>query len=232
MIKVISSKEMGKSNQGWLHSIFHFSFAEYFNPNNINFGALRVVNDDHFDPHGGFSTHPHRDMEIISYVIDGHLTHKDSMNNERTLQRGEVQYMSAGKGVTHSEYNHTDNPLRFLQIWIFPDKAGYTPNYGDMRYKWEERLNKWLVIASGNNKSPVSIHQDMDLSVVYLTKGNKITYELKKNRQAYLIQIEGSGLINGLSLEEKDAAEIREPQIIELEATSDAHYILFEMSEE
>ncbi|MFB0917501.1 MAG: pirin family protein, partial [Clostridiaceae bacterium] len=129
MIKRIDNTKMGRSNLGWLNSLFHFSFAEYYNPKNINFGVLRVVNDDLILSNTGFPTHPHRDMEIVSYVVNGALTHGDSMGNKNTITRGHVQYMSAGTGVTHSEYNYSDETARFLQIWILPDKRGHLPQY-------------------------------------------------------------------------------------------------------
>lgn len=229
MIRVIDNKKMGKSEQGWLHSTFHFSFAEYYNPNNMHFGALRVVNDDVFDAGNGFDTHPHQDMEIVSYVVDGVLTHKDSMDNKRELTRGQVQYMSAGTGVFHSEINHTDQPLRFLQIWILPDKKGYQPNYGDYRFDWEDRENKWLnIVSSSTGNAPIKIHQDMNIYVVSLDEGKTMTHELKEDRQAYLIQIEGSGTINSKLMQEKDAAEIVD-ESIEIQAKTKSHYILFDM---
>lgn len=233
MIKTIDHRTMGRSEQGWLHSTFHFSFAEYYNPENISFGALRVVNDDIFDPHGGFDTHPHQNMEIVSYVVNGVLTHKDSMGNKRELTKGQVQYMSAGTGVTHSEFNLTDNPLRFLQIWILPDRNGHTPNYGDYRFPWEDRESRWLRIVSGTqDRAAVIIHRDMDISVVSLKAGEEISYSLAEGRQAYLIQIEGNGTINGQSLAEKDAAEIKRETGLTLQARTDSHYILFDMKEE
>ena len=229
MIKTIDNKKMGISEQGWLHSIFHFSFAEYYNPNNMNFGALRVVNDDIFDAGNGFGTHPHQNMEIVSYVIDGVLTHKDSMGNQRELTRGQVQYMSAGTGITHSELNLTKDPARFLQIWILPDAKGYTPNYGDYRFDWNERVNKWLHIVSGEQgNAPIKIHQDMNIYVVELDAGNSIKHTLADGRQAYLIQIEGNGEINGHPLYAKDAAEIIDESIT-IKAKDKSHYILFDM---
>lgn len=232
MIKVIDHNKMGKSERGWLHSLFHFSFAEYYNPDNIQFGALRVVNDDVFDPQGGFPTHPHSDMEIISYVVDGELTHKDSLGNGRTLTKGQVQYMSAGTGIFHSEFNYADKPSRFLQIWVLPDAAGYEPNYGDYDFKWEDRENTWLQIASGQNGSaPVKINQDMDISVISLDAGREAVYELAPGRQAYLIQIEGMGSANGHGLKERDAAEITDESQIVLAASRDSHYILFDMQQ-
>lgn len=232
MINVIDHKLMGKSERGWLHSTFHFSFAEYYNPDNIQFGALRVVNDDVFDPQGGFSTHPHENMEIISYVVEGNLTHADSMGNERELEKGQVQYMSAGTGVTHSEFNKADKPLRFLQIWILPDRTGHTPNYGDYRFKWEERVGKWLQIASSKQgNAPIKINQDMDVSVVSLKSQESISYDIRSERQVYLIQIEGNGSVNGQALQQRDAAEISKETSITLKANTDSHYILFDMPE-
>ena len=231
MIQILDHRNMGKSEQGWLHSLFHFSFAEYYHPDNIRFGALRVVNDDLFDPQSGFDTHPHKDMEIVSYVVEGVLTHQDSMGNRRELTRGQVQYMSAGTGVTHSEFNLTNAPLRFLQIWILPDKSGYAPNYGDHRFPWEAREGKWLRIASNTGGgAPVEIHQDMDISVLSLGAGQALSYPLTEGRQAYLIQIEGSGKLNGRGLSAKDAAEITKEAEVILQALEDSHYILFDMS--
>lgn len=233
MIKVINHEKMGKSEMGWLHSIFHFSFAEYYNPDNIKFGSLRVINDDIFDAGKGFGTHPHENMEIISYVVDGVLTHKDSMGNKRDLVRGQVQYMSAGTGVTHSEYNLTEKPLRFLQIWIIPNKKGYTPNYGDYRFEWEEREGKWLQIVSGlQGNASIQIHQDMNISVVSLKANENIDYHIDSNRQVYLVQIEGCGMINGETINEKDGAEIIDEEKINLRAKTDSHIILFDMEKE
>ncbi len=230
MIKVIDSRKMGRSELGWLHSLFHFSFAEYYNPANIQFGMLRVVNDDRIEPGTGFGTHPHANMEIVSYVVDGALTHRDSMGNQRELTRGQVQYMSAGTGVTHSEYNLTEDVSRFLQIWILPDKNGYQPNYGDYRFAWEDRENRWLHMVSGmDGDAPVKIHQDMDISVLSLDAGRTLEYVLKKGRQAYLIQIEGAGQVNGHHLSTRDAAEITAETQINLQAESKSHYILLDM---
>lgn len=232
MIKTISHNNMGSGNSSWLHSTFHFSFAEYYNPNNLNFGALRVVNDDLFDAGGGFPTHPHKNMEIVSYVVNGVLTHKDSMGNERTLTRGQVQYMSAGTGVTHSEFNHTDEPLRFLQIWIMPDRDGRTPNYGDYAFRWEDRENQWLQIASGEQgDAPVKIHQNMTISVISLDAGAQASFVGSPTRQQYLIQIEGTGEVNGNALDTKDAAEIYGEEIT-ITAHTKSHYILFDMPQE
>lgn len=231
MVTAISSKNMGKSNRGWLNSIFHFSFAEYYNPQNMQFGALRVVNDDLIASKTGFDTHPHANMEIISYVVDGQLTHGDSMGNQKTLSRGQVQYMSAGTGITHSEHNIGSDTARFLQIWILPDKDGYLPQYGDYPFPWQDRVNQWLTIATGSKgKAPITIHQDMIISVLHLDAGKKQEYSLGLDRMAYLIQIEGTGEINSTRLDAKDGAEIIEEALIHLSAITDSHYILFDMS--
>lgn len=230
MIKIIDSKKMGRSELGWLHSLFHFSFAEYYNPENMQFGMLRVVNDDLIEPGTGFDTHPHANMEIVSYVVDGVLTHRDSMNNQRELTRGQVQYMSAGTGVTHSEYNLTKGVSRLLQIWILPDKKGYQPNYGDYRFDWADRENKWMHIVSGEmGDGPIKIHQDMDISVLSLEAGRELDYILADGRQAYLIQIEGKGKVNGQSLSARDGAEITEEGRITLKAEQTSHFIIFDM---
>ena len=145
MFKKINAKDMFVSNQGWLQSRFHFSFAEYRNFDNMKFGALRVLNDDIINPQTGFDTHPHQNMEIISYIVNGEITHKDSMGNSETLQRGEVQYLSAGEGIFHSEYNrHKTKDLRLLQIWILPPKNDLPRLYGSYKFKEEERKNKLL----------------------------------------------------------------------------------------
>lgn len=183
MIKKIDYKNMGKSNLGWLRSIFHFSFAEYYNSKNMNFGVLRVINDDLIEAGTGFDTHPHRDMEIVSYVVEGELTHGDSMGNKRTLTRGQVQYMSAGSGVLHSEYNLSDKISRFLQIWILPDKKGLTPNYGDFAFEWKERKNKWLhIVSSKEGSAPVKINQDVNFYVLELHKGEEIVFPISEGR--------------------------------------------------
>lgn len=230
MIKKIDHNNMGKSKLGWLTSWFHFSFAEYYNPENMNYGALRVINDDLIQPHTGFSTHPHKDMEIITYVVWGELTHGDNMSNIRTLKRGEVQYMSAGTGVFHSEMNEGNELLRLLQIWIIPDKIGYTPNYGDYKFKWEERENKWLEVVSGQNgNAPIKIHQDMNIFVTELTNDNTLKYDCKEGRQLYLVLIEGEANINDITLSERDALEILDENI-EIKTETNAHVILFDMS--
>ncbi len=230
MLKRIDHKNMGSSNLGWLRSIFHFSFSDYFNPLNINFGVLRVINDDLIEANTGFDTHPHKDMEIISYVIDGELTHGDSMNNKSTLQRGHVQYMSAGTGVFHSEHNLGDEVARLLQIWIFPDRKGHVPNYGEFRFDWEERVNKWFhVVSSMEGNAPVRIHQDVNIHVLELDKEKSIEFPVQEGRQAYLVQIEGSSKVNDIKLDMRDAMEIVEEDIL-IVAEEKSHFLIIEMA--
>ncbi|NKF06681.1 pirin family protein [Clostridium gasigenes] len=229
MLKKVESSKMGSSDLGWLKSKFHFSFAEYYNPNNMRFGSLRVINDDLINPHTGFDTHPHHDMEIVSYVVDGELTHADSMGNKSTLKRGNVQYMSAGTGIHHSEHNLGENIVRLLQIWIFPDKRGHNPNYGEYRFDWDERKNKWLhMISSNQGDANVKVNQDVNIFALELEVNNEIDYSVEIGRQAYLIQIEGKSNINGITLNQRDAMEIVEENIkIKPEILS--HFIIVEM---
>jgi redox-sensitive bicupin YhaK (pirin superfamily) len=230
MLKKIESKNMGSSNLGWLRSKFHFSFAEYYNPQNMNFGVLRVINDDLIEGGTGFDTHPHRDMEIISYVVNGELTHGDSMGNKNTIARGHVQYMSAGTGVYHSEHNLGKDVARFLQVWILPDKKGYKPNYGDYRFQWNDRQNKWLHMVSGKEDgAPIIINQDMNIYSLELEKGNEISFPVKEGRQAYLVQIEGSSSIKDISLSDRDAMEIIEEDI-SIKAQETSHIMILEMN--
>ncbi|KNF07570.1 pirin-like protein [Gottschalkia purinilytica] len=229
MLNKIDSRNMGKSDLGWLKSTFHFSFAEYFNPDNIDFGVLRVINDDLIQPNTGFDTHPHKDMEIVTYIIDGELTHKDSMNNERTLSRGNVQYMSAGTGVYHSEHNLGSTPLRLLQIWVYPNEKNLTPNYGDYIFPWEDRENKWLhIISSKDGNAPVKINQDINFYVLELDSGKSIDFSIDKGRQAYLVQIEGNSTINNIDMNSKDAMEIIEEDI-HIKSIETSHLLLIEM---
>jgi len=229
MIRKIDHTTMGRSNLGWLRSHFHFSFAEYYNPKNMNFGPLRVINDDLIEAHEGFDTHPHRDMEIISYVVEGALSHADSMGNENTIGRGHVQYMSAGTGVMHSEHNRGDVLARLLQIWIMPDQRGYQPQYGDVRFEAKDRHNQWLnIVSSVNGSALIKIHKDANISVLELDAGKTISFEVKTDRQAYLVLIEGRSLINGVELVMRDALESIEESLT-IQAAENSHYLVIEM---
>lgn len=233
MIRYLDSKNYGRSNLGWLNSRFHFSFAEYYNPKNMKFGVLRVLNDDIVEPGTGFDTHPHKDMEIISYVVSGELTHADSMGNKETLVRGQVQYMSAGTGVFHSEHNLETEKLRFLQMWILPDKLGYPPTYGDHKFKWEDRKGKWLPVASGDGADnfPIQIHADVHIYVAHFKRGETLHFDVKEDKQAYVVVIEGELRVNTVSMEKRDALEVIAEKLT-LETDTNAHVLIIEMKKE
>jgi redox-sensitive bicupin YhaK (pirin superfamily) len=225
---------MGRSSHDWLESIHHFSFAGYYNPDNMRFGALRVLNDDEVQPHRGFDTHSHKNMEILSYVIDGELTHADSMKNEETLTRGQVQYMSAGSGVYHSEYNLGDSPLRFLQIWILPNRNVCEPAYGSRKFTLEERRDRWMHIASGMDKSaaPIRVYADINVYATIIAPNTPLDFEINADRQAYLVVIEGACDINGIPVYERDALEIVEENIIlkTRDTCDSSHILIIEMA--
>ena len=235
MIRYIDKKKMGRGVHTWLDSYFHFSFADYCNPSNIKFGVLRVLNDDMVIPGTGFDTHSHANMEIISYVIKGELTHADSMGNRHTLTRGQVQYMSAGTGVSHSEHNRSEDLLRFLQIWILPDKEEVTPNYGDYRFAFEDREDRWLPIATGigNRESvaPIKIHADVNVYAAVARSGHFLEFSVLPGRQAYLVMIEDKATINGIAMNTRDALEITEENI-RIEPEGNAHMLIIEMAKE
>lgn len=234
MLKYIDHTKMGRSRLGWLNSYFHFSFAEYYNPENLHFGVLRVINDDIIQAQTGFDTHPHQDMEIITYVVHGEVSHKDSMGNEHTIGRGQVQYMSAGTGIFHSEYNHHEkDDLRLMQIWILPDKQGYQPNYGDYRFKLEERYDKWLPIATDyhnqENDAPVKLHQDINFYATILSAGKSAEFKVAEGRQAYLVCLEGETDIGNIHLRTRDALEIVREDVT-IATNSGCHVIVIEMA--
>ena len=232
MLKKLSKENMGTSNLGWLESRFHFSFAEYRNQNNMNFGVLRVLNDDIVHTKSGFDTHPHSNMEIISYVVNGEITHKDSMGNSETLKRGEVQYLSAGDGIYHSEHNvHKSDDLRLLQIWIIPPKAGLPRLYGSKRFEENERKNKLLnIVSSTDGNADIKIYQDVNIYVSELEIKKSLDFEIKENRQVYFVQIEGSSNINEITLNAGDAMEIVDIKKIEIKALENSHFLFIEMA--
>lgn len=233
-------KAEGWTNGNWLKSRFHFSFAEY-SRGPSNFGCLRVMNDDLVQPDRGFGTHPHRDMEIITFIVSGDLTHADSMGTKETLSRGSVQFMTAGTGIRHSEYNlNKTTPLRFVQSWIVPRKRGLQPNYGSMVGDEEAavaRRDKWMHLVSdveGPQQAPVQINQDCNVFVAELTSEKTCpTFELGPSRQAYMLCVEGyvSMGADGKSLRQHDGAEIKGPVSLDLQAgKSGALVLMFEMA--
>lgn len=236
------------TNGNWLKSRFHFSFAEYNTYANQDFGVLRVMNDDLVQPHRGFGTHPHRNMEIITYIVNGKLTHQDSMGTSESLGRGSFQFMTAGTGIMHSEFNHGDEPLRFIQTWIVPSARGLTPNYGSFdpntvcEGTTEDRKNKLQHLVSNvkdtSTSTPVEINQDVDAFATELDLGAKVSIDLAEGRQAYLLCIEGGVKVNGKQLSKYDSCEITgfcgalEIEATDVEDTENgkvAHILMFTM---
>ena len=228
MITCIPYETLYESQQGWLQSRFHFSFAQYHNPENIHFGVLRVMNDDVIAPKRGFEMHPHRDMEIFTYVLEGELTHKDSMGNEETLYAGDIQYMSAGSGVLHSEKNESNAPLHLIQTWIIPNQKGVTPRYGSYRYMPSKRTNQWEHLFG--QKGLITLYQDVNVYASYLEATQSLDFDVMPQRKAYLKVMQGEMLLNGKALKSGDSAEIF-LETIHLEALSNTHILLIEMAQ-
>lgn len=226
------------SNNHPANTYFHFSFANYYDPKNMNFGVLRVINDDEVKPNSGFETHPHDNMEIFSYVINGKLTHRDSTGNQEILSRGHVQCISAGTGLTHSELNEQDEWCRFLQIWITPETQGLPVSYNLHKYTNEDRKNKLLnIISSSKNKekAPLHVYQDFNAYVSELDdKTKKISFKLEKDRQAYIYCFEGEVSMEGFpGLKERDSLKVyKESDLIFSLASEKAHFIILEMAQE
>lgn len=232
------------TNDNWLKSRFHFSFAEYRNFKNTDYGILRVMNDDLVQPHRGFGEHPHSNAEIVTYVVDGELTHQDSLGTKESLGRGSIQFMTAGSGVRHSEFNHGDKPLRFIQTWIKPAKYHLTPNYGSYRGDPNLRKNQLHhLVSDARNKSvetPVAVMQDVDAFASELEQGQAVKQDLPKGRQGYLLCIEGGVTVNGKELKRHDACEITGGGPVEIVATETeqtehgevAHILMFTMADE
>ncbi|PAF49727.1 hypothetical protein BKH43_06460 [Helicobacter sp. 13S00401-1] len=232
MLEKIDKDVMHVASRGWLTSRFHFSFAEYYDSKNIHFGVLRVLNDDIVAPQTGFETHSHKDMEIVSYVVEGELTHKDSMKNKETLDAHNVQYMSAGTGVTHSEKNDSESLyLRFLQIWIYPDKNNLTPNYGSFKYEKKDFVNTIKHIVSPlSGSASVKINQDANIYASLLEENATLSFELQEKRQIYLVMIEGVMLINNMEVSKYDAVKITDELTLSFKALANSHFLFIEMA--
>lgn len=230
MIQIRRSNERGHANHGWLESYHSFSFANYYDPNWMGYRSLRVINDDIVMPGKGFGTHPHRDMEIITYVLSGQLEHKDSMGNGRVIQPGDFQYMAAGTGIQHSEFNpSSDEAVHLLQIWIQPDKNGVAPRYAE-RHMAEATSGQWHLAASksGRDRS-MAIHQDAELSLARLDPHQEIEYTLAEGRHAWIHLAEGQVELNGQRLEAGDAAYLSGPETLQLTAATASQVLLFDL---
>ena len=232
MIQIRKANERGKVNMGWLDSKHTFSFGHYFDPEYMGFGNLRVINEDRVQPGKGFGTHSHEDMEIISYVIDGGLEHKDSMGNGSVIRPGDVQRMTAGTGVQHSEFNHSGEDLvHFLQIWILPEEKGLEPGYEEKHYPNEDKQNRLRLVGSRDARDgSVKIHQDVDLYASVLSEGTELTHVFAEGRHGWLQVVRGSLELEGRVLEAGDGAAISATDSVTLKATGDVELLLFDMA--
>lgn len=231
-IEIQKSGERGSGEYGWLHTKYSFSFAGYYNPEKVGFGALCVLNDDVVEPGRGFGMHSHDNMEIVTIVLDGVLEHKDSLGNRGTIPAGYIQCMSAGRGITHSEFNHSNkSPVSLLQIWIHTKEREIKPGYRQMLLSKVDRKNKLATVASGRREpGALYIHQDAVLLLGSLDKGTKISHRLDgKKHGAYVFLIDGEISVGGMALQKRDAASITETGSIEIAATKNSEILLIEV---
>jgi len=225
------ANERGHAAHGWLDTHHTFSFADYYDPQWMGFRSVRVINDDLVMPGMGFGTHPHRDMEIITYILSGSLEHKDSMGNGRVIRPGEVQYMSAGTGVQHSEFNPSkDEAVHLLQIWIQPDAKGVQPRYAEKSFKDTSPGTLNLVTGKEGREDSIVIHQDADLWLAKLGAGNRVTHKLEPGRHAWIHVAEGEVALNGSQLNGGDAAAMSEGGALELSGIKPSQVLLFDLN--
>lgn len=237
MITIRKSADRGAANFGWLNSKHSFSFGSYHDPEHMGFGSLRVINDDRVEPGQGFDTHPHKDMEIISYVVDGSLEHKDSMGNGSSIESGEVQRMTAGTGILHSEFNpSTDKAVHFLQIWILPERASLEPGYEQKKFAREDKLNQLCLVASreGREKS-LKVHRDADIYASVAEPGSELTHTVAAGRQAWLQVVRGALSVNGYDVSAGDGAAITDNGAdgggLRIVAGDESEFLLFDMAQ-
>jgi redox-sensitive bicupin YhaK (pirin superfamily) len=231
MTQVIKSEDRHHVDAGWLDARWHFSFGDYHDPANVSWGPLRVFNDDVVHPGGGFSMHPHKDMEIITYVLDGELEHRDTMGHRELVRPGEVQVMSAGKGIVHSERNPSDaNPVRLLQIWIMPRTRGGQPRYEQRPFSADARTNRLLPVVSGGDvENTIAIDQDATVYVSSLKRGQRLTHAAQPNRHAYLFVTKGQLVVNGQIVDEGDQLRAKDETQLMIDANEDAELILLDL---
>ena len=232
MIEIRKSQERGYADHGWLKSYHSFSFADYYDPKFMQFGPLRVINEDRVGAGMGFGTHGHRDMEIISYVLDGALAHTDSMGNGSTIRPGDVQRMSAGTGVQHSEFNHLkDDTTHFLQIWIEPNVKGIVPSYEEKNFDAAAKQGKLkLIVSPDGREGSVTIHADACIYAALLSANDRLVHKLESGRRAYVHIARGSVSVNGHALAGGDALKVSSSAEIELADARDAEVLLFDLA--
>jgi redox-sensitive bicupin YhaK (pirin superfamily) len=234
MINVTRSEERYHADRAWLDTRWHFSFDEYYDPANLNWGALRVFNDDVIRPGQGFGSHPHRDMEIITYVLDGELEHRDSEGHTGVIHPGEVQVMSAGTGIVHSEYNHSkEYPVHLLQLWVLPRTRGLKPRWEQRQFAASERSGRLLpVVSSGDIAGTLKIDQDAAIYVSALRAGQDATHRTKPGRKGYAFVTAGSLSLNGIALGTGDQARMADEPKLDLKATESAELILLDLPQQ
>lgn len=231
-ITVRPADARGHENHGWLDSFHTFSFAHYYDANHMGFGPLRVINEDRVEPGMGFGTHGHSDMEIVSYVLEGALEHKDSIGTGSVIVPGDVQRMSAGTGIRHSEFNHSKaERVHFLQIWILPERKGITPSYEQKTFSTDDKRGKLRLIGSRDGRDgSVTIHRDVDLYASVLKAGDAVSHDLRSGRGAWIQVARGSVTLNGQTLKAGDGASVTTPGALRLEGVDDAEVLLFDMA--
>lgn len=232
MIEIRRANQRGHANHGWLDTYHTFSFASYRDPQHMGFRSLRVMNEDFAESGQGFGTHPHQDMEIVTYVLEGALEHKDSMGNGEVLRPGEFQRMSAGTGITHSEFNPSDTePVHLYQIWLLPERKGIEPSYEQKQFPEEERNNKLRLVASQDAADgSLLIHQDARIYLSCLDEGRHINHELTPNRHAWLQVLRGEVSLNSHALDTSDGASASEESALEIVAKQPAEIMLFDLN--
>lgn len=231
MIEIRKSQDRGHADHGWLKSQHSFSFAGYFDPEHVEFGVLRVINEDRVAPGGGFGTHPHRDMEIVSYVLSGELAHRDSMGTGSVIRPGDVQRMSAGTGVFHSEMNPSGStPVHFLQIWIRPNQIGIAPGYEQKRFEVADKRGRLRLIASGDGaEGSVLIHQDARLYAGLFDGAEKAMLAIEAGRRVYVHLVRGTLAVNGTALSGGDALKLTDVAMVNVEQGADAEVLVFDL---
>jgi redox-sensitive bicupin YhaK (pirin superfamily) len=232
MIEVRPFEQLGGADHGWLKAKHHFSFSRYYDPDRMNWGALRVWNDDEIAPHTGFPPHPHANMEIITYVRDGAITHEDSLGNSGRTEAGDVQVMSAGSGIRHAEYNREAATTRLFQIWIEPDGEGGEPSWGAKPFPKSDRAGDFVVLASGfeDDAGALPIRATARVLGATLKGGETAAYPLGKGRHAYLVPATGTVEVNGVSVSPRDGVAIKDEEVVTVKAIEDSEIVLVDAS--
>ena len=232
MITLRPASERGTNKIDWLDTKFTFSFDQYYDPSHMGFRDLRVMNEDVVAPGGGFPLHPHRNMEIVTYILAGQLEHKDSMGNGSVIGPGQIQRMTAGRGVTHSEFNHSkDQPVHLYQIWILPRESGLEPGYEDLSFDLDQPRNQWrLLVSPGEGEGTALIHQDVKIHATRLDAGKEIKHQIPPGRYAWVQVASGSVNLNGTAMTAGDGAAVSDEAILTLTAQENSEILLFDLS--